>query len=217
MDNSFIAMCKFGANVRTMTLTNCNLFKRSFTDKGIGFTFNNEKEADLIKQRYKSEAFFPNTDRKPSLMISADSKHALKVVLENNAEDVKNYEFWNQTRFEPTEVTVSLHNPKEPADVRSRSFNIPLGYSTKVYITPKAREIDENGKLLTESQRNCRLDEDTESLNIFNIYTKAACMLECKIKYSFKRCGCLPWNYPHNTKVIFKIIFHCFFCIKLTL
>ena len=134
-------------------------------------------------------------------MKSASSEHALKVVLENNREEVDIYRNKMEPDLEPTEITVALHNPKEPADIRSKSFNIPLGHSTTVYITAKAREIDEDGMALTESQRNCRLDEDAESLDVFNIYTRAACMFECKIKYSMIKCGCLPWNYPQNTKV----------------
>ena len=44
MRNVFVAMCKFSNNVMEMTHQNCNLFKRSYTDKGIGFTFNNGKK-----------------------------------------------------------------------------------------------------------------------------------------------------------------------------
>ena len=56
-----------------------------------------------------------------------------------------------------------------------------LGATTTIYITPSAREIDENGQLLTETQRNCRLSEDTDELKIFNIYTQEGCLLECKL------------------------------------
>ena len=201
-------MCKMGNNVKRMSFLNCNLFKRSFTNKGLGYTFNNEREDELIKKHARSTALFHNTDRKLSLMKSASSEHGLKVVLENNREEVERYMLNPlETDLEPTEITVALHNPKEPADIRSKSFNIPLGHSTTVYITAKAIEIDEDGMALTEPQRNCRLDEDTEALDVFNIYTRAACMFECKMKHSMKKCGCLPWNYPHNTmdKVSFNL------------
>ena len=159
MQNAFVAMCKFGDNVETMTLENCQLFRPSFTNRGTGFTINNEREKDLIKSEVTSTNFFPNTITKPSFMKSGKSSDALKVVLENNAEEVEKYLETKIPRDEPTEISVALHNPNEPADMRSKYFNIPLGYSTKVYITPKAREIDQYGKLLTEAQRDCRLDE----------------------------------------------------------
>ena len=72
--------------------------------------------------------------------------------------------------WEPINIPVSLHNPKEPANIRNKGFEIPLGHSTKVYITPKAREIDDSGKELSEVQRGCRLVKDSQELDIFNIY-----------------------------------------------
>ena len=192
-----------------MTHDNCNLFKRSYTDKGMGFTFNNEPENIMIKREFRSSVLFPNTNKKPSFMTSAATEHALTVVIENNEEEVSRYvKDKDNIKSKPTEITVSLHNPKEPADMRSRSFSIPLGHSTKVYITPKARAIDEDGMSLMESQRECRLDNDIENLKIFNVYTRAACMLECKIEHAKNWCGCVPWNYPHQ--VCIKISLKCF-------
>lgn len=189
-------MCNFAENVNKMTFENCNLFKRSFTNKGIGFTFNNEKEETMIKKHFHSHTMFPNTDRSPSFMESTSSKHSLHIVIDNNAEEVERYERIGDLAIKPQYVSVSLHNPKEPANTRSGSFKVPLGYSTTFLITPKARKIDESGKELSENQRSCRLDEDTETLDIFKIYTRSACLFECKLKYSLQRCGCIPWEYP---------------------
>ena len=75
------------------------------------------------------------------------------------------------------------------------SFEIPLGYSTTVYITPEATEIDEDGMKLTEEKRNCRLEMDHKKIDQFGIYTKEACLLECKINLAYQKCGCFPWNY----------------------
>ena len=221
--NAFISMCSFEGNPKEMKLDNCKLFKRSFTNKGIGYTFNNEIESTLMKRDLYSQTLYPNTKREPSLMISASSEHSLKVIIENNKEEVKRYEDTidvNKAKgtlhLKPIDVAVSLHNPKEPADIRSSSFKIPLGHSSTIYITPKAREIDESGKELTEFQRNCRLGEDTSSLDVFNVYTQTACLLECKMRHSLKMCGCLPWDYPvimkGNVKPLFCDIYgnQCF-------
>ena len=167
---------------------------------GLGFTANNEVEDNLIKNDSKSKAFFTNTNRRPSLMKSASLEGSLHVVVENNMEEVERYEEDYQSKMQPTKISVSLHNPVEPADLRTNNFEIPLGYSTIVYITPKATEVDEDGKKLKEEQRNCRLNEKTETLNIFNVYTKVGCLFECNLKHAMKRCGCVPWNYPFDKK-----------------
>ena len=215
-------MCKFEENVKNMKFDNCNLFKRSFTTQGLGYTFNNEKENNLIKENFKNSQFLPNTRRDPSKMKSTSSEYSLKVVIDNNAEEIEQYteslkktyetkdEWFDQNSIiqKPKDIAVSLHNPKEPADTKFiplNSVRIPLGYSTTFLIIPKAREIDESGKELKESYRNCRLEEDTESLEMFNVYTRVACLFECKMKYSTGKCGCSPWNYPvnFNDKVIY--------------
>ena len=92
---------------------------------GIGYSFNNEKEDTLIKSNFKSSAFYPNKYRIPSLMRS---KHVLRVVIENNEEEVIRYECDNEYNvlFEPTEIALSLHNPKEPADIRGRTHKTLL-------------------------------------------------------------------------------------------
>ena len=145
-------------------------------------------------------------------MKSATAQYSLKTLIESNAEHVDYYENTinpdgiGEQVAKPTSILVSLHNPKEPADMRATSFDIPLGQSTIVYITPKAREIDESGRKLSEAQRHCRLSEDAETLDIFNIYTRSACMFECKMKSAWRSCGCIPWNYPvsSHTKVFHK-------------
>ena len=176
---------------------------------GIGFTANNELEDNLLKNSFKSKVFFANTNRRPSLMKSASLKDSLHVVVENNMEEVDRYEENYEQTKQPTKISVSLHNPVEPADLRTNSFEIPLGYSTIVYITPKATEVDEDGKELTEVQRNCRLNEETGLSNIFNVYTKIGCLFECNLKHAIERCECVPWNYPFDKKEsIPLVVFH---------
>ena len=75
-----------------------------------------------------------NSNSVPQMMKSASSEDALKVLIENNAEEYEKYE---QTKgkgtpdgdftLKPKTVTVALHNPNEPANLRSNSFEIPLG------------------------------------------------------------------------------------------
>ena len=197
-------MCKFEENVKTMNFENCNLFKRSITTQGLGYTFNNEQEENMLKDKFRNIEFSPNINRKPSLMRSASSEHSLTVIIEDNAESTKDLEekkIEDGLSHRPEKISVSIHSPKEPADTifkPSTSISIPLGHSTTFLIKPKAREIDDSGKQLTESQRNCRLDKDTDKLDIYNIYTRTACLFECKTKYATKRCQCIPWNYHVN-------------------
>ena len=199
-NNPFIALCKFEGNVDIMTFENCNLFKRSTTTQGLGYTFNGEIQEKLYKENFRSKALSQNVDKSAFLMKFATSEPSLTVVIENNEEYTTKIMSDNNDDG-AKKISVSLHNPKEPSDTKfkpSSSIKIPLGHSTTFLITPKAREIDDSGKALTETERGCRLDEDTEALDIFNVYTRAGCLFECKIRYAEKKCGCTPWYYPVN-------------------
>ena len=85
-------MCKFEENVKNMKFDNCNLFKRSFTTQGLGYTFNNEKQEILIKENFRNTELPTNLKMKPYLMKSTKAKHLLKVVIENNAEEISVFE-----------------------------------------------------------------------------------------------------------------------------
>ena len=124
-------MCQFAKNVDTMNFTNCNLFQRSFTNKGIGFTFNSEREETLIKKSFRSKVLFPNTKREPALMKSASIDDSLRVVIENNADEIQRYENSKDKNipghpgtlnYKPKTISINIHNPKEIADIRSKSF-----------------------------------------------------------------------------------------------
>ena len=94
-ENAFVALCKHGSNVNKMTFSNCNLFKRSFTNKGIGFTFNNAKVDDLLKKSFgqqdATKVLALNENEKIKKMVSAGSDHALRVLLDYNEEAVQRY------------------------------------------------------------------------------------------------------------------------------
>ena len=206
-----------------MSFSNCNLFKRSFTNMGVGFSFNNELRQNMYKNSSDLHLFLStlivNDDKKVSMMESASSQKSLKVLIENNLEESEFYEDTKNAdmpkgilNLKPRKIKVTLHEPKEPANIRSNSFNIPLGQSSRVYIFPKATRIDGSGKALTEEQRECRLSEDNKELDIFNIYTQEACIQECKIRQAYEACGCIPWNYL-TVKVCFLIVRYCGICI----
>ena len=96
---------------------------------GIGYTANSEVASKLFKSKHFGgpEYFtFPNNQIDPIKMISAGSNHALRVLIENNREEVDVYENTKepfnpngQLKLKPREKQVSMHNPLEPANIRN--------------------------------------------------------------------------------------------------
>ena len=107
-------------------------------------------------------------------MSSGSPDEGLKVLIENNMEEINNYENTKSTvniagdlKYKPVSVLVVLHDPSQPANMRTKSITIPLGQSSTVYITPSATETDTSGQMLGETQRECRLKQENENLQVF--------------------------------------------------
>ena len=170
--NSFISLCQFAKDPPKMSLNNCDKFRRSFTNKGLGFTFNNKKAEDLYKQsdnlKLQLESFFFNKHEDPKLMSSGSPDEGLNVLIENNMEENNHYEkSKDSVNDKPVSVLVVLHDPSQPANMRTKSITIPLGQSSTVYITPSATETDTSGQMLGETQRECRLKQENDNLQVF--------------------------------------------------
>ena len=72
-----------------------------------------------------------------------------------------------ELKQKPVSVQVVLHDPSQPANMRTKSITIPLGQSSTVYITPSATETDTSGQMLGETQRECRLKQENDNLQVF--------------------------------------------------
>ena len=176
--NSFISLCQFAKDPPLMRLNNCDKFRRSFTNRGLGFTFNNKKADNLYQHgdniKLQLESLFFNKDDDPRMMNSASPDEGLYVLIENNMEEINNYENTKDTsnvagdwKKKPVSVLVVLHDPSQPANMRTKSITIPLGQSSTVYITPSATETDTSGQMLGETQRECRLKQENHNLHVF--------------------------------------------------
>ena len=209
--NAFVALCRFEEYPEEMTFESCDLFRRSFTNLGLGYTFNNEEFGKLFKKspvlENQSRELFLNKNSKPKMIKSANSEHGLTVILESNMEQIERFENTKSTNnpegdipLKPKPVQVVIHHPSEPANVKSKSFLIPLGHSTTVYITPRATITDTSAQKLSEEKRDCRMRRESTGMNIFQQYSREACLLECQINHAVEVCGCNAWDYPLHVR-----------------
>ena len=129
--NSFISMCQFQRTPNVMRLENCDLFRRSFTNKGLGFTFNNAKSEDLYKHSrnldLQMKTFFFNNQDDPRMINSASPDESLNIIVENNFEEIFAYENTKnadnpegEIKYKPKSVDVVLHDPRHPANIRTK-------------------------------------------------------------------------------------------------
>ena len=72
------------------------------------------------------------------------------------------------------------------------------GYETTIMVTPRVLHTTESAQTMPFDDRQCRASSEAAAagLNIFKQYSREACVFECSIRESRRKCGCTPWNYP---------------------
>ena len=76
--NAFISLCKFEDVPEVMWFQTCNLFRRSFTNAGLGYSFNTEKSGDLYQHQTilqtQIASLHMNQHAEPRMMSRASPK-----------------------------------------------------------------------------------------------------------------------------------------------
>ena len=219
---AMVLMCPFG-NLRAKSISQempfCDKISPSFTNEGIGYSFNNANFWDMFINTSYAKTFASIMRPKGSIEKSCNhhhckdsilypkssgSIHGLKLVL--NSKD-------NSWGNKKSIFKIALHDPSNIADFRSSTIlEAEPGYATTVYITPT--QTLTNARNLNEHQRDCHFKEEHEiPSQIFKSYSHIGCVFECNIKHAFERCGCIPWNYPQfnlNQTICHRLTQDCF-------
>ena len=131
-----MSLCKFGRNQDRWSFETCQKFKRSFTTSGVGYTYNNDIASHILKNpnAANSNVFVINTNSRPVKMEISSPDNPLEVIVENNMEEVDQFKNTQTSGSstgdlsqKPRKVKLVLHNPVEPTNIRSNSFEVPLG------------------------------------------------------------------------------------------
>ena len=96
----------------------------------------------------------------------------------------------------PLPFRISVHDPMSAADITGYSVEVKAGYISTFLITPSQIVTSGDTKHIPIEKRLCRFKDENDKMILFKDYTKANCNFECKLKVAFKRCQCIPWDYP---------------------
>ena len=83
-------------------------------------------------------------------------------------------------------------------DMTSTPTLLSKGHKTLITVKPIEVHTHPSLKLaLDPERRRCRFrNEVPDNMTLFNEYSMAGCFYECKIDYSARKCGCIPWDTP---------------------
>ena len=209
--NSRIPMCKYAGNPKEFDPKKCQLFHVSFTDEGIGYTFNGVNFWNSFQHFNYSRKFATIMQPKGYTNLQKD---------ENVYRDVKNplssgpafgveafiekHVIFNQLKYgQPKPIKVSIHDPISLASMTTSSIEVKLGYSTTFLISAQQIQATDDTRSIPIKERQCEFQNEAFHSKLFATYTQNNCRYECKMRKAIEKCQCIPWDFPQ-----FKDQFH---------
>uniref|UniRef100_A0A182V6Z7 Uncharacterized protein n=1 Tax=Anopheles merus TaxID=30066 RepID=A0A182V6Z7_ANOME len=90
---------------------------------------------------------------------------------------------------------VFFHGSMEVAEISKRQYSFQESYYTTVELLALEILTSSNARELSISQRQCRFTHEDEILLFSPVYSYNLCRIECRMKFAFKLCGCVPHFY----------------------
>ncbi len=166
------------------------VFKRSFGNKGIAYTFNGDHFWKIFKKTSSMEAFHKEV-------------HMVK-----ETEEVENHKTLYPKANGPlfslellvdapqSGRLITIHHPLDLPDFINEPIEVYPGNAYNILVTPSVMTVEDGVKKLSPLRKNCISHDSDRELTMFRKYTKSRCMHECRLKRAADSCGCIPWDYP---------------------
>ena len=186
----------------TLKMIYCDLFTRSYTNEGFGYTFNagnfwkRHKESNEFNQMFHKIMFPFNKNHSNDKVIYPEAIgeiHGLSLALMLNKHEAADFE---KEGKELPSIKLTIHDPKKPGDMQGTGVLVHPGYITTFLVTTSQVMSSEDIQRLEKGRRKCVFPFENDGMDIFSEYTQSACVFECMLKMAVEKCGCVPWNYP---------------------
>ena len=83
--NNYIPLCQYADDPEEMTFRNCDLFRRSMSNRGLSFTFNSDKFWNIYQKNtfadYFENIMYPNVNREIYYPVSSGPEYRLRFLL----------------------------------------------------------------------------------------------------------------------------------------
>ena len=100
---------------------------------------------------------------------------------------------------------VSVTNKDEYFNMKTMGHKITAGYHAFWKVQVMETVPSDDIRDIPPEKRNCKFEDETEGLELFNSYSQSACEFEFKVKEAEMKCRCLPWYIPSSAKSKYQI------------
>ncbi|XP_059097852.1 uncharacterized protein LOC131892113 [Tigriopus californicus] len=186
------------------TAEDCQHFARGFTNKGMAYTFNNERFWDMYNNS-DANAILHNIMH-PELNASQvvypltnGPLYGLRYLIQPYKVDhiiLNKRVLPRKEDLIPGNFRISIHDPQNVPDLRNDYIELKGGFTYTVLVSPSQLITNEDAKSIEIHRRNCRFHFENANMKILRNYSQTGCFMECQLGLALEKCGCIPWNYP---------------------
>ncbi|XP_053965737.1 pickpocket protein 28 [Anastrepha ludens] len=90
---------------------------------------------------------------------------------------------------------IGMHSPIETTTIRETALILPIGYETRLRVDVVRTEATSTVRKLSRNERQCVFNGE-EKLLYFRHYSSRSCVSECRTRFLYNQCKCLPYNLP---------------------
>ncbi len=190
-----IAACKFGNGKLTK---DCDLFSKTFTTKGLGYSFNVDNFWQIYQNTSMTQAFYKEVHEQSHI-------NGQKLLSNDRGQDyglqlyIRHVGAPYQTSLYPynSMPTMTIHNPASIPDFGANSLELAPGLIYDITVTPHVTVTDRDVFNLDKSHWNCLPASETGGLKRFKNYNQQNCVFECRLDRAVQTCNCTPWDFPN--------------------
>jgi hypothetical protein len=179
-------------------LPGCTNFYPVSTSHGICQSFNSLQSTEIYKKSpitdTWSSIFEPNMTKTDLVFPKGfGSAKGMNIILSS-------YEAFD-TQRETKDFILSVTNENNVYDIVRQSFDLLPGNIYTFRILASQIATTEKFESMSQKDRNCGLENESDYLRHFKNYSKSACEYECGLKKAEQKCSCTPWNIPRESMI----------------
>ena len=179
------------------TMSECNLFQPTVTDMGICPSFNQLPIKKIMRPFYYLSTLYQTYEEDfteyEDLKYGEDFGQSLNFFLTRTPTTPQ----LNLDKLEdPATFHISVTSDKEFFGMKSQSFIVKAGYKTTINVEPLEIVASTDLKSIPVSKRQCKFEDETGNLGLFDKYSQAGCVFEKQIDEVIAKCQCVPWFVP---------------------
>lgn len=177
-------------------------FQPVVTDMGFCLAANGGPMADVLRDEapfkdvFKA-AFSEDVNASSTVQKNKDSGEFYGLEFQANLQLPYSQYLDRDSDVDDDYLYMALNSQHNLFSIGERKIRIRPGFRTFVRVGIQASNITNDVRKMDIEDRRCKMAHENEGMELFKLYTKKGCLLECQLKRAAQICQCINWNHPN--------------------